>query len=378
MKIIHTADIHGRLNQDKRYRKDLTTILRFIVDVVEEEKPNYLFIAGDLMDIRIPTPTEYGIMSAFIKRVLNTGTQVVMIPGNHDTPLQKQYLNTLRVMENFQIPGLHIMSEVGTLALSDCYILGIPYAYTDKEFVRNKAKQLHDALPTDKPTFALVHSWVDSYLSLPVDPEKEFNTSKEFLDSLYKVKYFALGHIHIGGPVSDKAWYCGSPFRITLGETEPEKFLLKWEDGNITKLVTPALPIKVFDVKSPGDITGITNTICKINAKNISPELLGDVHDLHDKLKTQDNFVFIDLELQTMQFDSAVNTKSQSFEDFRDDYIKRNDIVKFKNTYASLCNKIINEQVTDKTTPFSIDELYEKGGLINEVTSDSSTQLSLP
>lgn len=378
MKIIHTADIHGRLNQDKRYRKELTTVLRFIVDTVEVEKPNYLFIAGDLMDVRIPTPTEYGVMSAFIKRVLDTGTQVVMIPGNHDMPLQKQYLNTLRVMENFNVPGLHIMSEVSTLDLGDCYVLGVPYAYNDKESTRVRAKELHDLLPTDKPTFALVHSWVDSYLSLPVDPDKEFNTSLDFLNALYKVQYFALGHIHMGGPVSDKAWYCGSPFRITLGETEPEKFLLKWEDGVVSKIVTPALPLRVFDVKVPEDITGVTGVICKINAKGISPELLGDVHALHDKLKAQDNFVYIDLELQTMQFDSAVNNKSQSFEDFRDDYIKRNDIVKFKDTYVVFCNKIINDQITDKTTPFNIDELYEKGGLINEVTPDSPTQLPLP
>jgi DNA repair exonuclease SbcCD nuclease subunit len=348
---------------DRRYKKDLLTVAKGLVDTVEQVKPDYVFIAGDAFHSKLPTPTELGFLSAILRRILDKGVTVVMIPGNHDTPFHSQIDHTLKPFENLQLPGLHILSTAGTYPIKDINVLAIPYIYFNKQEELAKLKITHDSF-TGQNLFSLVHAWVDGYLSLPTD-EREFCITRDYLMSLNKVSYHALGHIHNCGAVLPNAYYCGSPFRVTWGETEPQKFFLLWDNGQVFTIPTQSLPLVNVDVNIKQDISTIKNCMCKIVARNIQPEQIVDAHELDRKLKDQGNFTYLDLELPTIQLSTTSDATEHSFDSFLDEYVKKNDLKVFKQTYIDLCSKIVQGDITNKSSPFLIDELYPKGGTVN-------------
>lgn len=352
MKILHTGDIHIRMGQDTRYRKDLFQILRFIVDTVTQTQANYVFIAGDLFDTKMPTPLETAVAAAFLRRLLDTGTQVVITVGNHDLQAVRNASHTLSAIENLKVHNLHIMSEVSILNQDNISIVSLPYTYFDKEQALEKFSHLCNM---SENTFTIIHGWVEEYM--PIVAQREFVIKKEFLDSLKKVKYHALGHIHLGGQVLPNAMYSGSPFRITMGEQEKEKFLVMWDDGNIYRIITPAYPIKNIDIKNVPDLTGLKDHICRIQAKNITVEDTLKIDQLKQQLEKQGNFVYTDIEFQTVQFASTQESKRQTFDEYKADYIKKNNLVEQKAIISSVLDRIISGEINENTSVFDLKEL---------------------
>lgn len=352
MKILHVADIHIRINQDQRYKKDLFKILRFVVDTTIQTQPNYVFIAGDLFDSKMPTTTEIAVATAFLRRLLDTGSRIIITIGNHDLPAIKNSTHTLSAIENLKVPNLFVMSGVNILNLDDISIVNLPYTYFDKEETLEKFKYLCD---THENIFTIIHAWLKEYM--PVEVPREFVITKEFLASLKNVRYHALGHIHLGGEVLPNAWYSGSPFRITMGEQEKEKFLVMWDNGTIYKIPTPAYPIKNINIKDVFDISNLTNYICRIQAKNITIEDTIKIDQLKQQLEKQNNFVYTDIEFQTVRFTSTQESKKQTFEEYVSDYIKKNDLVKQKSTITTILDKIITGEVNENTSIFDLGNL---------------------
>lgn len=352
MKILHTGDIHIRMGQDVRYRRDLFQILRFIVDTTIQTKADYVFIAGDLFDTKMPTPSETAVATAFLRRLLDTGTQVVITVGNHDLPAIKNANHTLSGVENLKVANLHIMSGVDILNKDDISIVSLPYTYFDKEEALEHFKNLCNV---SENTFTIIHGWVEGYM--PIMTQREFIITKEFLASLKKVRYHALGHIHLGGQVLPNAMYSGSPFRITMGEQEKEKFLVMWDNGTIYRIPTPAYPIKNIDIKDVPDLTGLTDHICRIQAKNITVEDTVKIDQLKQQLEKQDNFVYTDIEFQTVQFASTQESKKQTFDEYKADYIKKNNLVEQGAAISSILEGIMSGEINESTSVFDLKEL---------------------
>lgn len=353
MKILHTSDIHIRISQDVRYKRDLFQILRFIVDTTIQTQADYIFIAGDLFDSKMPTPTETAVATAFLRRLLDTGTQVVLTVGNHDLPAVKNANHTLSAVENLKVPNLHIMSGVELKPIKDINVVSLPYTYFEKEQALEQFKHLIKA--SGENTFTIIHGWVEGYL--PVISPREFIITKELLASLKNVKYHALGHIHLGGHILDNAMYSGSPFRITMGEQEREKFLVMYDNGNIYKIPTPAFPIKNIDIRDVPNVEGLRDHICRIVAKNITVEDTVRIDQLKQLLEAQDNFVYTDIEFQTVQFASTQESKKQTFDEFVTDYIKKNNLTPQKVTISTLLDKIMAGEIDENTSVFSLKEL---------------------
>ena len=167
----------GFVEQNYRY-EDPELIKNTSFAIIKNLLEEGLVIAGDLFDTKIPSPTETAIATAFLKRLLDTGVDVIIAIGNHDLPAQRGAHNTLSPVENLQIDRLHILPEIGIYKIKDIDILSVPYTYFDKDEARAKIKQLHDEYTGDN-LFSVMHAWVDGYL--PVESTREFTVTKSLV-----------------------------------------------------------------------------------------------------------------------------------------------------------------------------------------------------
>ena len=87
MKIIHTSDWHlgARLKEEDRAAEH-KAFLDWLLERMKEEKPDALLVAGDVFDIKSPSPATQELYYGFLARVLKSGScrKIVVVAGNHD------------------------------------------------------------------------------------------------------------------------------------------------------------------------------------------------------------------------------------------------------------------------------------------------------
>ena len=66
--------------------EDQKYILRQVIELVQKEKPDSVFIAGDIYDKPIPSAEAVQVFDAFLSGLASENISVFMISGNHDSP----------------------------------------------------------------------------------------------------------------------------------------------------------------------------------------------------------------------------------------------------------------------------------------------------
>ena len=86
MRLIHLSDLHlgKRVNgfsmlEDQRY------ILKEILRIIDEERPNAVLISGDVYDKAVPSAEAVLVLDEFLCRLAQCKLPVLMISGNHDS-----------------------------------------------------------------------------------------------------------------------------------------------------------------------------------------------------------------------------------------------------------------------------------------------------
>ncbi|NSJ92921.1 exonuclease subunit SbcD, partial [Coprococcus sp. MSK.21.13] len=105
MKIIHTGDWHiGKIVNEFSMIEDQKIVLKQLINIIEEEKPNTLIIAGDLYDRSIPPVEAVELLDeVFSKILLKLKVPILAIAGNHDSPERVGFGSRI-----FTENGLHI------------------------------------------------------------------------------------------------------------------------------------------------------------------------------------------------------------------------------------------------------------------------------
>ncbi|MCK8058001.1 MULTISPECIES: exonuclease SbcCD subunit D [unclassified Fusibacter] len=86
MKFLHTSDWHiGKLVHGIHMTEDQKHILNQLVAAVEREKPDAIFIAGDIYDRSVPPVEAVVLVNDTLNRLVQLGCKVFIIPGNHDS-----------------------------------------------------------------------------------------------------------------------------------------------------------------------------------------------------------------------------------------------------------------------------------------------------
>ena len=87
MKLIHLSDLHlGKRVNEYSMLEDQEYILKKIINVIDDEKPNGVIIAGDVYDKSIPSAEAVQLFDDFLAQLAKRSLKVFVISGNHDSP----------------------------------------------------------------------------------------------------------------------------------------------------------------------------------------------------------------------------------------------------------------------------------------------------
>ena len=108
MRFIHTSDWHlGRPLHSVGMLDAQATFLDWLVDLVRSEAVDAVVVSGDIYHRALPSPDTVGLLSDAVTRLVDTGAQVVLTSGNHDSAIRLGF--AARLLER---AGLHIRTDV--------------------------------------------------------------------------------------------------------------------------------------------------------------------------------------------------------------------------------------------------------------------------
>ncbi|KGP93065.1 exonuclease SbcD [Pontibacillus chungwhensis BH030062] len=105
MKIIHTADWHlGKLVHQLHMTEDQEYILDQFIELVKDEQPDVVIIAGDLYDRAVPPKEAVDLLNrTLITLIYDLNIPVLAISGNHDSPDRLNFGSQLFKRQQFYL-----------------------------------------------------------------------------------------------------------------------------------------------------------------------------------------------------------------------------------------------------------------------------------
>lgn len=321
MKFFHLSDLHIGL---KLYNRDLgedqAYILRQIIRLAAEERPDALVIAGDIYDRAVPPAEAVELFDRFITELTDTlpKLSVMLIAGNHDSGPRVGCLNAILSRQNVHMIGQPPRTKeehMEKVVLRDQYgpvnFYLLPFvrpsmarrvvgdeeerALSYEETLRRLIAR--ETLDPAQRNVIVSHQFYLPSGSRPEDIERMDseiptvgNIDAVSADILEPFDYGALGHIHkpmkAGG---EFCRYCGTPLACSVSEAGQEKSIVQVELGEKGDRKVRLLSLKPLrQVKIiRGEFSQVLGQACEdyVTVVLTDREDL-DVLDMQDKLRS--------------------------------------------------------------------------------------------
>jgi exonuclease SbcD len=237
MKILHTSDWHlGHMLYNYDRTEEQQAMLRQMVTIVEEEKPDVFLLCGDVYHTSQPSAAVQKMYTDAIVAIhkANPGMTMVITAGNHDSGAKHEIFRTpWEALNVYAIGNLdkemwerHIIEIPGK-----GYVVAVPYA-NERNIPEGFFQQLLDEV-TEKntaglPVVMMAHTTVKGCDFTGHDHATEYTVGG--IDSLdieqlgHGYDYLALGHIHHEQFVhtgQHNVRYSGSPLAVSFDEAYP-------------------------------------------------------------------------------------------------------------------------------------------------------------
>lgn len=280
MKLIHLSDLHlGKRVNEFSMIEDQKYILTKIINVIDDEKPDAIIIAGDIYDKPIPTAEAVELFDDFLVRLAGRNIETFIISGNHDSPERLSFGNRL-----IDLSGIHIspayngivepyllkdeFGEVNIYMLPFVKPVNVRRFFPDEEIISyNDAVRVaveNMKVNSDSRNIIVTHQFVTGALRSDSEDISVGGTDNVDVSVFDKFDYVALGHIH--GPQkikSDRIRYCGTPLKYSFSEANHKKSVsiieLK-EKGDLSLRTIPLVPLH--------DMVEIKGTYDELSLKN--------------------------------------------------------------------------------------------------------------
>jgi len=262
MKFIHTADWHlGKLVHGMYMTEDQRYALDQFVQIVEEERPDAVVIAGDLYDRSVPPTEAVELLNDVLFRInVELKTPILAISGNHDSAERLSFGSSWYKKSHFYLEG-KITKSLRPIHLKGVNFYLVPYAepgtvrqMLEDESIHNHddamkaiVNQIEETLNPNEPNVLIGHAFVlggktsDSERSLSVG-----GTGAVSSDIFLPFTYTALGHLHSPDAIHHSSIkYSGSLLKYSFSEIKQRKTVLVVEldnTGQVTvreKYLTP-------------------------------------------------------------------------------------------------------------------------------------------
>lgn len=240
MKFIHTADWHlGKLVHGVYMTEDQREILRQFVEVVAEEKPDAVVIAGDLYDRSVPPTGAVDLLDEILFKInVEFQTPIVAISGNHDSAERLSFGSSWYKQSHLYLTG-KLTNQFQPVNIKGVNFHLIPYAepgtvrqllsddtiHSHQEAMKALIGKIEESLNPNEPNVFVGHAFVlggavsDSERSLSVGASGCVHT-----DLFAPFSYTALGHLHSPEAIRhEKIKYSGSLMKYSFSEAKHKK-----------------------------------------------------------------------------------------------------------------------------------------------------------
>lgn len=261
MKIIHTSDWHiGKIVNEFSMIEDQKYILNKLIELIKEEQPNVLIIAGDIYDRSIAPVEAVELLNETLSDlIMDTNTKIVAISGNHDSGERLSFGSKILEKQGLYICGRdnelyrHVLIKDDNKNVN-FYLVPYKDPALVKKLLDNKAiknhndamsetiKTIKENLNKEEVNILVSHGYVTMKRSDAIESneqkyeiaELEISESERPLSiggtdlidgNLFKdFDYVALGHLHGRQRIGrDEMRYSGSLLKYSFSEVNQKK-----------------------------------------------------------------------------------------------------------------------------------------------------------
>lgn len=254
MKFIHLSDLHlGKRVNEFSMLEDQEYILTKIINIIDEQKPDGVIIAGDVYDKSVPSAEAVELFDDFLVRLSKRGLLVFVISGNHDSAERIAFGGRLMDKSGVYLSPVY-NGKVEPVTVSDTegevniYLLpfikpaSVRRFFPDTEIISytDAVNAAVDAMNIDpaKRNVLITHQFVTGAARTESEDISVGGTDNVDASVFADFDYVALGHIHKSQScTSERIRYSGTPLKYSFSEANDKK------------------TVTVVDMKAKGDIS---------------------------------------------------------------------------------------------------------------------------
>lgn len=252
MKFIHLSDLHlGKRVNEYSMLEDQEYILKKIINIVDDETPDGVIIAGDIYDKSVPSAEAVRLFDNFLVQLATRRIEVFVISGNHDSPeriafgsriMDASGIHMSPVYEGNVVP-FSMKDEYGTV-----YVYMLPFIKPAhvRRFFEGEITSYTDAMKivvskmdinTANRNVLITHQFVTGALRSESEEISVGGSDNVDVVAFEPFDYVALGHIHSPQNCgSETVRYCGTPLKYSFSEAKDNKSVTIVELGEKGKI----------------------------------------------------------------------------------------------------------------------------------------------
>lgn len=373
MKFIHLSDLHlGKRLNEFSLLEDQEYILKSIVNIIDDENPDAVIVAGDVYDKSMPSAEAVSLFDDFLCSLAKRSLKVFVISGNHDSPERIAFAS--RIMDAM---GIHMSpvynGAVEPVTLKDEYgeigVYMLPFVkpahvrrfFGDEEIASYtdavRCAVAHMNVDESRRSVLITHQFVTGACrseSEDVSVGGTDNVDAEVFDAF---DYVALGHLHSPqNCASERIRYCGSPLKYSFSEAKDRKSVTivdMAEKGKITYKFIDLVPRRdMVELKGKYDElmlkTFYENTTYREDYTHITLTDEDDIPEALGRLRS------VYRNIMKLDYDNTRTRKSAEI--FGDEHVDEKSPYELFSDFFELRN---NKPMTDEQSAY-MTELIEK------------------
>ena len=274
MKFMHLSDLHlGKRVNEFSMLEDQVYILNKIVNIIDEEKPAAIILAGDIYDKPIPPAEAVELFDDFLYKLSQRNLKVFIISGNHDSaeriafgarlfdktgiymsPVYTGNISPIEMSDEFGKINIYMLPFIKPVHVRRYFPDTEISSYTDA--VSKVIENMH--LDIGIRNILITHQFVTGASRTESEDISVGGSDNVNADVFRDFDYVALGHIHRSQSCgSEYIRYSGTPLKYSFSESKDTKSItvidIK-EKGTIKLDFIPLTPLRdMVEIKGTYD-----------------------------------------------------------------------------------------------------------------------------
>lgn len=305
MKLLHLADLHiGKRVNEFSMIEDQRYILTKIINIIDNEKPDAILIAGDVYDKPVPSAEAVEVLDKFINHIASRKIETFIIPGNHDgaerlsfasklidttgihiSPAYNGQINPKSLNDEYGCVNFYMLPFIKPINVKQVYNIEENISYSDAVSIAIKNMNIDKS----QRNVLLSHQFVTGASTCDSEDLSVGGTDGVSASVYDDFDYVALGHIH--GPQKaskDTIRYCGTPLKYSFSEVNHKKSvtIINMAGKNNISISTIPLEPKHDMVEIKGKYNELMNKSYydNLNLDNYYHITLTDENDIPDAI----------------------------------------------------------------------------------------------